>query len=209
MPVEVVRCQQRQDADRGRRRHVRSLEARELDDKHIMGVVVVQLGQGTADIAGKRDVEPIGTEGSRREHRGGRLALGSGHGHDSPVLEVLHEQRRRSRHHRTEPGRLGKALVVSRDSGRADDEVETAIFEDRWRLHIELGQLRLDRLPRTLRGGEVPHDIVDDDKLRACRADAPGEGPTFNACPEHHDPLASERRDTSDQRHAAMVHRRS
>jgi len=174
-----------------------------------MGVVVLQLGQGTADVAGKSDVETVGAESSSCEHRGGRLAFGTGHGHYSPVPEVLHEQRCRSRHHRTEPGRGCKAFVVARDPRRVDDEVETATFEDRRRLHIDPGRLGLDRLARSRKSAGVARNVVDDDKLGAGRADAPGEGLTFHACPEYRDATTSERRHTSYERHAAMVHRRS
>src|ERR1039458_10093300 len=167
MPVEVVRRQQRENAYRGRHRHVRSLKARELDDEHVMSVVVVQVGQGTADVAGKSYIETVGAEGTRREHGGGRLALGPGHGHDSPILEILQEERCRSRHDRTEPARGSKALIVARDPGRVDDEVETAIFENRRRLLIGSRWLRLYPLPRTRKTARVPRDIVDDDKFGA------------------------------------------
>ncbi len=90
-----------------------------------------------------------------------------------------------------------------------DDEVETAIFEDRRRLHVDPGRVGLDCLPRTGEAAGVPRGVVYDDKLGAGRADASGEALTFHACPEYRDATTSERRDTSYQRHAAMVHRRS
>ena len=207
MPVEVVRRQQREHAYRGRHGHVRSLKARDLQDEHVVRVVVVQFCQGTADVAGNSDVEPVSTEGCCCEHHGGRLALGPGHGNNSPVSEVLHEQRGRSRHNRAKPGCGQKALVVTRNPGRVDDEVETAVFEDRRRLHIDPGRVGLDCLARTRETAGVPRNVVDDDQLGASRTDTSSKALTFHACPEYGDAAPGERRDTSYQRHAAMVHR--
>ena len=137
MPVEVIRCEQGEHPYRRRRRRVSGLKTRELYDEHVVRVVVVKLGHGTAEVSGESDVEAVGAKDRGGEHGGSRLALGPGHRYDSPVLEVFQEECCRSRHDRTEPGRGSKTLIVARDPGRVDDEVETAIFENRRRLHID------------------------------------------------------------------------
>ena len=75
-----------------------------------------------------RDVEPVGGERGGGEHRCSRLALGSGHGHDPPVLEVLEPERRGCRDHCTELRRGCQAVVVARDtraSGRRNRSGES------------------------------------------------------------------------------------
>jgi hypothetical protein len=86
-------------------------------------------------------------------------------------------------------------------------EIETASLENRRRLHVESGLRSIDSLARARKATRVPGNIVDDDQFGAGRANAPGEALTFHACPEYRDSTTSERRDTSYQRHAAIVHR--
>ena len=102
-----------------------------------------------------------------------------------------------------------EALVVARHPRRVDDVIETTTFEDRRRLHVELGELGLTGLPRA----EKPGGLAAASSTKTSSAQL---GPTrranalaFHACPEDGHAPAGKRRDASDQRHAAMVHRRS
>jgi len=139
MPVEVIRCEQGEHPYRRRRRRVSGLKTRELYDEHVVRVVVVKLGHGTAEVSGESDVEAVGAKDRGGEHGGSRLALGPGHRYDSPVLEVFQEECCRSRHDRTAAGGCSETLVIARHARGVDDEVETPILEDRRRQHLELG----------------------------------------------------------------------
>ena len=88
-----------------------------------------------------------------------------------------------SRLHRA--GRRRQArIVVARDAWRVDDEIETAIFQDRRRQHFDAGRFSLDGLSRAGETAGIARKIVHDDKLGARRAEAPGKTLTFHASPK-------------------------
>ena len=182
--VQMVRGHVRHDGNVGRALHRHELEGTELDHGNVRRRHVRRLRQkGRADVAADPDAVARVLQNFCDQGRGGRFAVGAGHGDDAAGADL------EERFHFT--GKL--RALFAQPAQRRDIRVHTGRAEDDISLHIVkimLSDMEHGARPLQLQNLRVelfPRRFVAGQHVQSVRKEHPDERPVAHADAEHGD----------------------